>query len=126
MNVSKRKIKPARPAIPGDTTGTSLFNKSKEKEKKYYVFILTGRSKSLHIGVTDNISREIYENKKRALPGFTKWNKNTKLVFFELYNSIEEATAREKELKGWMRKKKIALVESLNYGWKDLSEGWVE
>jgi len=90
----------------------------------YYVYIMTNWSnKVLYIGVTNNLERRCYEHKHKIIKGFTdKYNIN-KLVYFEMTNDIKEAITREKQLKGWLRKKKIELIEKINPEWKDLSEG---
>jgi len=80
-------------------------------------------NKVLYIGETNNLERRCYEHKHKIIKGFTdKYNIN-KLVYFEMTNDIKEAIAREKQLKGWLRKKKIELIEKINPEWKDLSEG---
>ena len=67
--------------------------------------------------------RRVYEHKNKLIDEFTnKYNIN-KLVYFELFNNIEDALRREKQIKGWIRKKKIDLVESMNSDWRDLSDG---
>ena len=87
----------------------------------YYVYILTNKSnKVLYIGVTNNLSRRIYEHKNELIPGFTvKYNVN-KLVYYETHDNIEDAIQREKNIKKWYRKWKIELVNKLNPNWEDL------
>ena len=76
----------------------------------------------IYIGVTNDLNRRLYEHKNKIIQGFTqKYNLN-KLVYFEETNDINAAISREKQIKGWLRKKKIVLIESMNPGWKDLSE----
>ncbi|MBI5409042.1 MAG: GIY-YIG nuclease family protein [Nitrospirae bacterium] len=88
---------------------------------QYYVYIMTNKSKTLYIGVTSNLSKRIYEHKQKLVPGFTsKYNIN-KLVYYEATSDIKAAINREKQLKGWLRSKKIALIESVNPEWRDLS-----
>jgi len=93
--------------------------------KDYYVYILTNKTdKVMYIGVTNNLERRIYEHKNKLIKGFThKYNVN-KLVYYEQTNNIEAAIVREKQLKGWIRKKKNNLVKGMNPDWKDLSECW--
>ncbi len=75
----------------------------------------------MHIGVTNNLERRVYEHKMTMTKGFTaKYNLN-KLVYFEQTSSIESAILREKEIKKWRREKKNKLVETLNPHWKDLA-----
>jgi putative endonuclease len=83
---------------------------------------MTNRSGTLYTGVTNNLERRIYEHKHHLLKGFTNKYNIEKLVYFEETNDIRAAISREKQIKGWLRKKKIALIESMNPGWKDLSE----
>jgi len=92
--------------------------------KQYYVYIMTNRSKTLYTGVTNDLMRRVYEHKNKMVEGFTKKYNITRLVYFEETNDIQSAIMREKQIKGWLRNKKIALIESVNQEWKDLSEGW--
>ena len=94
--------------------------------KQYYVYIMTNNSKTLYTGITNNLARRVYEHKHKLVEGFTKKYNITKLVYYEEINSILDAIAREKQIKGWLRVKKIALIESANPQWKDLSENWFE
>jgi len=92
--------------------------------KEYYVYIMTSKSRTLYTGVTNNLEKRVNQHKRKIFKGFSeKYNINI-LVYYETYSDIMDAIAREKELKGWKRNKKIALIESLNPKWKDLSEGW--
>ena len=88
----------------------------------YYVYIITNKSGTLYTGVTNNLERRIFEHKNHLIEGFTKKYKITKLVYFEETSDIRVAISREKQIKGWTRKKKIALIESINPEWNDLSE----
>ncbi len=93
--------------------------------KAYYVYILTNKSNQvMYIGVTNDLYRRLYEHKNGLVEGFTKKYRVHKLVYFEQTNDIYSALAREKELKGWRRARKNALVETLNPQWSDLSEQW--
>lgn len=94
--------------------------------RQYYVYIMTNRSKTLYTGVTNDLLRRVYEHKNKMVEGFTKKYNITKLVYYEDTNDVEEAIAREKQIKGWLRRKKIALIESINPEWKDLSEEWFQ
>jgi putative endonuclease len=91
--------------------------------KDYFVYIITNKSKTLYTGITNNLTRIIYEHKNKLLEGFTKKYNINKLVYFEVFNNPDDAIRREKQIKGWLRKKKNELIESLNPEWKDLSEG---
>ena len=91
----------------------------------YYVYLLTNkRNTVLYTGVTNNLERRIYEHKNKLIEGFTARYNLNKLVYFESTTSIETAIQREKQIKGWLRKRKNELVESINPEWKDLSEEW--
>ena len=92
--------------------------------KQYYVYIMTNRSKTLYTGVTDDLIRRVYEHKNKMVGGFTKKYNIMRLVYFEETNDVQSAIAKEKQIKGWLRSKKIALIASKNPEWKDLSEGW--
>jgi len=87
----------------------------------YYVYIMTNESRTLYTGVTNDLTRRVYEHKHKLVPGFTSKYNITQLVYFETTSDIRAAIAREKQIKGWLRKKKIALIESVNPCWKDLS-----
>jgi putative endonuclease len=92
--------------------------------KDYYVYIMTNNSRTLYTGVTNNIERRVYQHKHKLLPGFTeKYNLN-RLVYYECCGNIRSAIEKEKQIKGWVRAKKVALIISVNPAWKDLSEGW--
>ncbi len=91
---------------------------------QYYVYIMTNKSRTLYTGMTNNLERRVYEHKHHLVEGFTKKYKTTKLVYYEVCGDVLAAIAREKEIKGWLRKKKIALINSMNSQWKDLSEEW--
>jgi putative endonuclease len=90
--------------------------------KQYYVYIMTNQSKTLYVGITHNLTRRVHQHKSGAIPGFTQKYKIKKLVYFEVTTDIQEALKREKQLKGWLRSKKIALIETLNPQWKNLSD----
>jgi putative endonuclease len=91
---------------------------------QYYVYIMTNRSKTLYTGVTNDLTRRVYEHKNKMVEGFTKKYNITTLVYFEETRDVQAAIEREKQIKGWLRNKKVALIESVNSEWKDLSEGW--
>jgi putative endonuclease len=87
----------------------------------YYVYMLASRSRVLYVGVTNNLERRIAEHQLAKAPGFSKRYYVCKLVYWETFGNIRSAIAREKQLKGWLRKRKVALIESANPQWKDLS-----
>lgn len=92
----------------------------------YYVYIITNDSGTLYIGVTNDIARRVYEHKHKLVAGFTSKYNITQLVYFEETNDVQAAIAREKQIKGWLRNKKIALIRSVNPKWEDLSSDWYE
>ena len=85
------------------------------------IYIMTNKyNKVLYIGVTSNLLRRITEHKEKTIAGFTSQYNLTKLVYYEEYATMEEAIAREKQIKGGSRQKKIDLIKSKNAEWKDL------
>jgi putative endonuclease len=92
----------------------------------YYVYIMTNNSKTLYTGMTNDLTRRVYEHKQKLIPGFTQKYNITKLVYFEETSDVNAAISREKQIKGWLREKKITLIESMNPEWKDLSVGWYD
>lgn len=94
--------------------------------KQFYVYIMTNRSRTLYTGVTNDLQRRVFEHKHKLIPGFTQKYNITNLVYYEATGDVREAIAREKQIKGWLRAKKVALIESVNSDWRDLSEDWDE
>ena len=92
----------------------------------YYVYILTNRSKTLYTGVTSNLEKRVLEHKHGLTPGFASRYKIDRLIYFERFGDVQTAIAREKQIKGLLRLKKMALIVSMNPEWKDLSEGWFD
>jgi len=95
-------------------------------KKMYYVYILAGKSGVLYTGVTNNLERRVLEHKNKLIPGLTKKYNVDRLVYFEETIDISAAIFREKEIRGWLRKKKIALIERDKPDWLDLSENWFD
>jgi len=91
---------------------------------QYYVYIMTNKSKTLYTGITNNLERRVYEHKQKLLPGFTAKYNITKLAYYEETTDVLAAIAREKEIKGWLRSKKIKLIELSNPDWRDLATDW--
>ena len=92
----------------------------------YFVYIMTNRSRTLYIGVTNNLVRRVREHKTGISSGFTAKYKLDRLVYFERFEDVHNAIEREKRIKGWLRVNKIALIISVNPSWSDLSEEWSE
>ena len=80
----------------------------------------------LYIGVTNDLERRVYEHKMKLIPGYTSRFGMTMLVYYEFTGDVQAAIAREKELKGWVRRKKTSLINSFNPEWTDLSEDWTD
>ena len=94
--------------------------------KEYYVYIITNIARTLYTGMTSNLPRRVWEHKTRFEPGFTSRYKLNRLVYYEVTSEAGAAIQREKQIKGWLRKKKIALVETVNPEWRDLSLDFME
>jgi putative endonuclease len=92
----------------------------------YYIYILTNRSGTLYIGMTNDLVRRVYQHKKKLVEGFTQRYNINRLIYYEETNDVRVAQARERQLKGWLRAKKIELIKTMNPDWKDLSEGWYD
>jgi putative endonuclease len=93
-------------------------------QNNYYVYIMSSHKKVLYIGVTNDLARRVSEHRLGIYEGFSKKYKCKKLVYYEWFSDIKAVIAREKVLKGWLRIKKINLIELNNINWKDLSEEW--
>ena len=91
---------------------------------RYWVYILASRSKMLYTGVTSDLPRRIQQHKTGAVRGFTSRYNVNQLVHLEECDRVEDAIAREKQIKGWSRAKKIALIDAENPEWVDLAEAW--
>ena len=87
---------------------------------------MTSRSGTLYTGMTGNLAVRVYQHKRKLIEGFTKKYNVTRLVYVETYTNVWDAIAREKQIKGWRRKRKLDLIESLNPTWRDLAEEWEE
>jgi len=95
--------------------------------KNYFIYIVTNKSRgTLYIGMTNNLLRRGYEHRKGLIDGFSKKYNLKRLVYFEVFNSVEDAIQREKRLKKWSRLWKINLIEKANPNWDDLYEQLVK
>lgn len=92
--------------------------------KTYYVYIMASKSRTLYTGMTSNLVGRVGGHKQKLLRGFTQRYNIGRLVYFEATNDVHAAIAREKQIKEWLRAKKVALVQSVNLKWKDLSADW--
>ncbi len=92
--------------------------------RSYFVYLMMGNSNTLYTGVTNNLERRVYEHKHDLIRGFTRRYRLHHLVYFEETSDVNEAIAREKQIKGWTRKKKIDLINLMNPDWRDLGREW--
>jgi putative endonuclease len=95
-------------------------------ERSFFTYIVASRSHTLYIGVTGDLHRCVFEHKWKEHDGFTEKYNCDRLVWFETYQDVGKAIGREKQLKGWRREKKIALIEKANPAWSDLSREWYD
>ncbi len=86
---------------------------------------MANAARTLYTGVTNNLERRVYEHKSGEGSAFTTQYRITRLVCYEAYNDIRNAIAREKQIKGWRRSKKVTLIESRNPKWRDTSLDWL-
>jgi putative endonuclease len=93
-------------------------------EHEYFVYIVSSRSGTLYIGMTNSIYRRALQHKQREIEGFASKYGCDRLVYYESFDDVHKAIGREKQLKGWTRAKKIALIESKNPRWEDFAEKW--
>ncbi|HEX8600027.1 MAG TPA: GIY-YIG nuclease family protein [Chloroflexia bacterium] len=94
--------------------------------RSYYVYILANASRTLYVGVTNNLVRRVYEHKFKKDDSFTSRYNINRLVYFAETTDVRDAIAREKQIKGWLRTNKIALIEEMNPTWEDFSSGWYD
>lgn len=93
-------------------------------ERVYFAYIMASKSRTLYVGVTSDLVRRTFQHKQKMHEGFSARYNCTRLVWFQRFTEVSEAIQREKEMKGWTRNKKIALIQSSNPTWEDLSEPW--
>jgi putative endonuclease len=91
--------------------------------RDYFVYIITNHSGTLYTGVTNDLTRRVYEHKTQAGGSFTKKYRMNKLLYFEQTGNILSAIEREKQIKGWIRSRKLELIKSQNPRWIDLARG---
>ena len=90
----------------------------------FLVYIMTNRSKTLYVGSTSKFVQRVFQHKTGFFKGFTSRYKMDRLVYWEKFKRVDDAIARERQLKRWTRTKKIQLIVSINPTWEDLAEGW--
>ena len=93
-------------------------------QKGYFVYMMSSQRRVLYVGVTNNLPLRVWQHKIGAVEGFTSKYKVTQLVYYESFDDVHKSIHREKEIKGWVRQKKIELINSVNPKWRDLSAGW--
>ena len=93
-------------------------------DHEYWVYIVSSASGTLYVGLTNNIYRRALEHKQGEIEGFSARYGCSRLVYYEGFDDVRKAIDREKQLKGWRRSKKIALIEAFNPRWQDLAEHW--
>ena len=92
---------------------------------RFWVYILGSATGTLYVGMTNDLERRLFEHRAGIVPGFASRYGLTRLLYFEETTDVFEAITREKQIKGWSRRKKIQLLESVNPSWRDLSRDWV-
>ena len=88
----------------------------------YYVYIMTNKSRTLYTGMTNNLKKRVHQHKNKSQEGFAKRYNITHLVYYDVFDTALAAIKAEKKIKGWLRNKKIDLIESKNPAWRDLSK----
>lgn len=91
---------------------------------EYHVYIMASKTKRIYTGMTNNLFNRVYQHKQKTIKGFTSKYNMTRLVYFDSSNDVNVVIQREKQIKGWTRAKKIALIESINPNWEDLAKDW--
>jgi putative endonuclease len=94
------------------------------EERRYFVYIMSNPSRTLYTGMTNSIRRRVREHKLKLTSGFAAKYNITRLVYFETFEDVRNAIEREKQIKAWTRAKRVALIESTNLKWNDLSREW--
>src|SRR5271157_1700310 len=97
------------------------------RERYYCVYIMQSSSRrALYIGMTNNLHKRVFQHKMHRFEGFTDDYNATRLVYWESFDDVHKAIAREKQLKNWRREKKLWLIERLNPKWRDLAADWYD
>lgn len=95
-------------------------------ERQYYVYIMANSRHQIYVGVTGNLLRRVYQHKNKLTEGHASRYNMTMLIYYESTSDVNSAIAREKQLKGWNRRKKDALIDTMNPKWVDLSLEWFD
>ena len=96
------------------------------QEKRYFVYIMASRSLTLYTGVTGDMYHRALQHKAGEIEGFTKKYRINRLVYYETFKYVNNALAREKQIKAWTRAMRLTLIKTMNPAWQDLADGWGE
>ncbi len=92
--------------------------------RTYYVYMMASNSKVIYTGMTNDLEKRVFQHKGKLIPGFSNKYNTYKLVWFDETDDVVTAIEYEKKIKGWLRNKKIALIEETNLNWNDISKDW--
>ncbi len=106
------------------SNGNPIYNEGMPGSKTYYVYIMTNQSRTVYVGLTNNVQRRVREHKTGQIEGFSRHYNIDTLVYVESFGDVSSAIAREKQIKRWRREKKLRLITQENPDWRDLSDGW--
>jgi putative endonuclease len=95
-----------------------------DRDKRYYVYIMASKSRVIYVGITGSLMSRALQHKALEVEGFTKRYNVTRLVYYEVFQYVNNAISRETEIKKWRREKKVALIEASNPTWEDLAADW--
>jgi putative endonuclease len=109
-----------------DTNSSVPYNEDMSGAKSYYVYIVANQSRTLYVGLTNDIKKRVYQHKAGLIEGFTKHYNIGTLVYIDSFTDVNSAIAREKQIKRWRREKKLWLIAQDNPDWRDLSDGWYD
>jgi putative endonuclease len=98
---------------------------SYSEPRHYYVYIMASDRQTLYVGLTNDLPRRVHEHKRKLVAGFTAKYDCNRLVYYEATPDVRAAIEREKQIKGWVRRKKVALIRTMNPGFDDLSAAWL-
>jgi putative endonuclease len=93
-------------------------------QRQYSVYMLASQTRRLYVGMTNDLERRVWQHRTKAIEGFTSTYNIDRLVWYESSSQVLDAIAREKQVKGWRREKKIELIEEYNPNWADLAHDW--
>ena len=92
--------------------------------RQFFVYLLASKTRRLYVGMTSNLERRMQEHRSKAVDGFTSRYNVDRLVWYQAIDGAGDAVERERQVKGWRREKKVALIEAENPGWTDLARDW--